>query len=358
MTRTRLLAVSAVLLAACSEEPAGPDPVTELPDEDVSGVPARILVVNSNSETLSSLDPSTGVMTVQARTLGTWTNRITAVPPGRRLLVTNSGDNAIEIVDAEDLASLGTVEVGPGHNPWTAVAVDGGRAVITNWLSGTIRVGNLLDGSAAEPVETTPGPEGVLVQGETAWIACTNFRSDGEWGEGRVDVVDLETGTVTASIPVGANPRDIAEAPDGRLHVLCTGTYGGAGDPGGTVHVLEPTARAAADTLLLGGSPTRLDVDDSGTMWAVGPAGGLRRWNSSTLEPLPDPADDVLGGPGLSALDADPARSAVWITHFDEDLLLEVDAGTLEIRDAWLVGDGPVDVLAHDPAGPGDGSGG
>jgi DNA-binding beta-propeller fold protein YncE len=182
-------------------------------------------------------------------------------------------------------------------------------------------------------------------------VACTNFVSDGEWGEGRVDVVDLSAGQVIASVPVGRNPRDIVRAPDGRLHVLCTGTYGRTGDPGGSVHVLDPVARADVDSIALGNSPTRIATDETGTMWAVGPTGGVRRWDATTLALLPAPTDAFLLGPGLSAIDVDPDRDAVWITHFDEDLLLEVDPSTLEIRNAWLVGDGPVDVLSHDPAG-------
>lgn len=352
--RLPTLAIALALTAAmagCSEDPVAPVPVPELPDEDVSGVPARVLVVNTNSETLSSLDPATGVMTVQAGVLGTWTNRITAVPPGRRLLVTDSGDNAVEVLDALDLMPMGTVELGPGHNPWTAVAADRSLAVVANWLSGTVSLAHLADGSVDTPLPTTPGPEGVLVLDGLAWIACTNFVSDGAWGEGRVDVVDLSAGQVIASIAVGRNPREILAAPDGRLHVLCTGTYGRAGDPGGTVHVLDPVTRTDVDSVTIGGSPTRIASDDAGTMWAVGPSGGVRRWDATTLAPLPAPAGEFLRGPGLSAIDLDPDRDAAWITHFEEDLLLEVDPSTLEIRNVWLVGDGPVDVLSHDPAG-------
>jgi YVTN family beta-propeller protein len=34
----------------------------------------------------------------------------------------------------------------------------------------------------------------------------------------------------------------------------------------------------------------------------------------------------------------------VYVTAFEDDLLLAVDAATRQVVDAWIVGDGPVDV--------------
>lgn len=350
-----LLAVGTTL-AGCLEKhspPTAPPP----PIGGNASVPSdRVLVVNTLSETLSSLDPDTGTLTVQAAVAGTWVNRVTTGPDSRRLLLTNSGANEVEILDAIDLSPIVRVDLGPARSPWTAVVVDGARILVTNWLAGTVQLASVTGPLIGSPLATTPGPEGVLVRDGRAFVACTHFRSEGGYGPGRVDVVELASWQVVASIPVGSNPQDLAFAPDGHLHVVCTGTPGDvAGD--GTVHVIDPTSNVVTGVVPIGGSPGRIASDGAGVMWTVGYSGGLRSYDAGSLAMFPDPDDPALRGPGLSAVAFDPVRDALYVTHFDGDLLLELAAATGEVQAVWQVGDGPVDVLVHRPRSSGSSPG-
>lgn len=350
MSRRAAAALVALLFAGgCSDDPAGPPP-DPVPPEDLPPSPPRVLVLNGLSETLSSLDPVTGTMTVQAAVLGAWPNRLTATPDGRELLVTASGDNEVEILAAHDLSRRGGVDAGRGSNPWQAVATSRADGLVTSWLSGDVRRLDLAAHTAGPPLATTRGPEGFVVHDGHAWIACTNYRENGTYGPGRLDVVDLAAWRVVASVAVGRNPQDVLVDGDGRVHVLCTGTYGnGPDDEAGSVHVVDPATYAVVGRVELGGSPGRFALDAADVVWVSGFAGGLRRYRSSDLAILPDPTDRALTSPGLTGITADPASSTIWLASFDADLLLEVDPAGVRVRNAWIVGDGPVDVLVLRP---------
>jgi DNA-binding beta-propeller fold protein YncE len=348
--RRRPLAVLAIALAACAEDPTAPPEPDWSPPEDLPASPPRILVVNSLSWTLSSLDPDTGAMTVQAATLGAVPNRVTAASGGRELLVTASGDNEVTILAAHDLSRRGGIDVGPGSNPWLAVALPSGSALVTNWVSSDVRRLDLAAREAGPPLGTSPGPEGFAVHGDFAWVACTNWLEGGGYGTGFVDVVDLAQWKVVASIAVGKNPQEVLVDAAGRVHVLCTGTYGdGPDDEAGSVWVLDAAARAVVGSAALGGAPGRFALDGEGVVWLCGDAGGVRRYRADDLALLPDPTDRILRGPGLSGIAVDPSGSTVWVTSFEADVLLAVDPATLSVRDAWLAGDGPVDVMVLRP---------
>jgi hypothetical protein len=80
-------------------------------------------------------------------------------------------------------------------------------------------------------------------------------------------------------------------------------------------------------------------------MWVAGFEGGVRRYDASTGAVLPELADPTLRGDGFSALAWDATTGTVWITYFDQDLLLAIDGTTGQITGTWTVGDGPSDVL-------------
>lgn len=342
------LAGAAVLAAGCAEDPVRP-PLPEGPPVGSAPGAPQVLVLNTLSETISHLDLDTGVFTVQAAVAGTWTNRITAAANGTLFLLTDSGSNEIALLDAADLRRLAVIDVGPGANPWLAREVDARRAVASNWLAGTLRVLDLATGEPEATVATTtPGPEGFVVLGETVFVACTNFQgAEGSFGPGRLEVVDLTAGRVVASIPVGTNPQDLVVGPDGMLHVVCTGNY--SESVPGRVDVVDPALRAVAATLPLRGSPGRITTGPDGAMWVAGYAGGVQRYDPSTRTALADPADPVLQSAGLSALAADAAGGRVYVTAFEDDLLLAVDAASGMVTDAWIAGDGPADVLVSRP---------
>ncbi len=340
------------LLAGCSEDPVGPEPPSSTGNPPGSPAPARIVVVNTNSETLSSLDPDTGQMTVVAAYAGTWANRISTVPGGSAFLLAASGDNEVQVVSASDLSLQKVIDTGSASNPWFALAWEWTRAIVTNWAAGSVRILDLATAAAGPALPTSaPGPEGIAVCDGRAYVTCTNFLGAvGSYGEGRVDVVDLGAGSVVASLAVGTNPQDVIVAADGFLHVLCTGNYPTSPEPvEASIYRIDPRATVVVDSLAIGGWPGRLAEGPPGEIWAVGWFGGVRRYASEPFAPLPAPSDPALAQPGYSALAWDSATATMYVTHFELDLLIAVDAASVAIRESWLVGDGPADVIVSRP---------
>ena len=334
------------LLAGCLEEPAPLLAPEGNPGTSPDRVPPRVLVVNGLSETLSSFDIESGVLTVQAATLGTWPNRVSPWRAGRAVMVTSSGDNALAIYDARDLNLKREIDLGPGRNPWAAEDAGENAAVVTNWLSGDVQKVRIDHGIVLPAIAVSPGPEGFVLVGSLAWVACTNFLGDeGRYGPGLVEVVDLDRRTVLETIEVGRNPQAVLAAADGRIHVLCTGTYGdGSGEESGRVSVIDPLVRAEVARIEIGGSPGSLAEAPDGTIWVAGHAGGIRRYDASTLELLPDPVAPELASPGFSGIAVDEVSGTVWAVNFEADLLVAIEPTEGALDGIWLVGDGPVDV--------------
>ena len=319
-------------------------PVAPPPPTGSGSVAPAVFVLNTLSETISRLDLDTGTMLVQAAVAGTWTNRIAPAVSGQRLLVTNSGSNTVSIFEESNLTPAGTIDVGEGKNPWLAREIEDGRALVSNWLASEVRILDLQHRSVGPAAITTPGPEGFAVIGDTAFVACTNFQgTEGVYGEGHLDVVDLREPRVVASIVVSTNPQDVVVGPDGLVHVVCTGDY--ATGSTGRVDVVDPVSLAVVESIPVGGSPGCIVEGPDGAMWVAGYSGGICRYDPVTRQILSDPIDSTAQRTGLSAIDADDTTGRLYVAAFEDDLLLAVDATTRLVVDAWLVGDGPVDVL-------------
>jgi DNA-binding beta-propeller fold protein YncE len=329
--------------------PVAPDGGDPPPDDPV---PARVLVLNGGSETISSFDLSTGSLTPFAAPAGSWPNRFVSLPDRGEIAVVASGDNEIQFHDAHTLALVGAADVGAGSNPW-AGARWGDRLIASNWLSGGIVEVDVASRAPLRRLSTSAsGPEGILVEGDLAYVACTHDHGPTDsYLDGWVDVVDLASWTVLASIPVAVNPQEIHRAPDGRLHVVCTGTNGTADtDPNdGAISVVNPSTRTVESVVSIGGSPGRLAFGAGGIGWVAGYWGGVRRYDALTLAILPPPPDPELAASGFSAVAWDSTSGTMYVASHEHDLLIAIDETTDSIREAWIVGDGPVDVLVQRP---------
>ena len=77
-------------------------------------------------------------------------------------------------------------------------------------------------------------------------------------GSGTVSAYDAATGTVTATIPVGSRPQDVAVSPDGRTAYV---TNSGSGD----VSVISTATNTVTATIPAGMGPWGVAVSPDGT---------------------------------------------------------------------------------------------
>ncbi len=294
---------------------------------------ARMLyVLNTLAQTVSAIDLNTGEVQNNVFSTGTWPNQI--VVRNNLAYVVNSGDNNIQVVDLSTYSTTATIDLGAGANPYAILPVSDNKAYVSNLLANTVAVVNLVAGTVIKTIAVGMAPEGLAFARGKIYVANTGFTGSG-YTQGTVSVIDSATDQVTAAIAVGTNPQVIANAPDGTLHVLCTGDYG---QVCGCVYVIDPqTDAVVGQPIDLGGSPTTLLIVPGGKGYFAGFGGPIGTYDTATGE-VSREAIAVQGG----ASGATYARGTAYFTVFSEDTVLAVDVATDQIVATYAVGDGPL----------------
>jgi len=346
--RARRLARAVALLASLLALRCGSDDATPL--VPIPSAEPVLLAVNSLGETLTLVRLDTNDATPNALSLGDAPNDI-AVDPSRALAaVVNSLGNSLWLVDLTDtLRVVGEVDFGTGANPY-AVAFDGsGGALVSLHLTG--EVARVDVSSRAIVARTAVGrtPEGILVAGARALVMISNYRIENgsavRFGPGAVAVLDAATGALLRTIAVGVNPQAAALAPDGRIHVVCTGNYGSETPAvAGAVYILDAAATATVDSIALGGSPGAIAITPAGKAYVAGDAGGLLAYDALTLEPIAPLGAPLVPLGGFFDLVHDDAARRLYLANFTEDLIFVLDSEADTIVTAYPAGDGPVSI--------------
>jgi DNA-binding beta-propeller fold protein YncE len=356
-----LLIVLAGLAAGCSgtEEPG-----TFCPRGEASRGPALaadrgyLLVADGLSEDWAAARIDTGGATpVGGRgLLGRAPSRLAA--RGREVLVVNSLDNAVQILDTATGITAGCIDIGRGTNPWDVCVdpADPSRAWVSTFLTGEIVEVDLDARRVLRRAVVEPGAEALLVTATRIAVTLTGYDgSTGEFGVGQVAVLDRATLAEIRRLDVPANPQHLFEGADGRVHVVCTGNYGNH-DPEtfGSVVRIESDWSVVRDTLDLGGSPARAAVAPDGTAYVAAFFGGLMTYDSAAFLPLRTAVNPL--DPSAGWADVVTAGEYVHAVNFDLDAVAVIDPESGAIVGEFLVGDGPVAAVwlpPLDPASPG-----
>jgi DNA-binding beta-propeller fold protein YncE len=329
------LAFALALAAGCGDE-------TVLEAPPAPELAPAVFVVNSLGETLSRILIADGSVAANALALGAGPNAIVVSDDGRTGYVASSLSNRIDAVDLGRLAISKTIDLGPGANPYAiALTADGRAAYVSNLAADEVARIDLAAGQVARRIRVGRGPEGFLVAGGDLYVAVTGYRPEG-YDPGEVAVVAVPADTVRARLRVGLNPQALAPAPDGTIHVLCTGDYGAHE---GRVFVIEPSGPAVVDSLDVGGAPAAILVLDDGRGVIAGFFGGLRRYDRAARSVE---ATRALGTEaGLSALALDGATGRLYVADFDDDQVHLVDLAADSLLTSFTVGDGPVSLAVR-----------
>ena len=228
------VALSALLLAACSAEPP---PVTE-PTAIAALSPQAVAPTVTSTSTApfshpitAALESSTLVVeptvistpsqqavvpTVTSTSAKPLSHSVAAAavavsPDGRIVVTVNPDSDSITLVDAITLAVLAEIPV--GDNPRTvSLTPDSKMALVANQDSATISKVDL--NQAVEITQYPVGsmPYGVVTDGIHAFVT--------EFGLGTVSIIDLMIGEILTRIPVDAFPTGLALSRDGQRLVV------------------------------------------------------------------------------------------------------------------------------------------
>ncbi len=343
--KTLVLAAVLWVLAGCSSQdtlPTGACPIEGDTGPPLSPDAAHLVVANSLGETWWA-----ATLGEQATPINT-TGLTGQVPndvdvAGDRLVVVNSGDNTVSVVDPLTGRTLGCIQIGAGSNPWelTVDPTDANRAWVTTFVSGEVVELDLAAMRVVRRVTVGPALEGIWAGVDRLAVTLTGFNgTEGDYGQGYVVLLRIPDLVELARHPVPTNPQSIVLGRDERLHVICTGNNQRDTDNGRVVR-LNAEGSAVLDTLDLGGGPARAVVDEDGIAYVTGFWGGVRAYDTLTLRTVSLGTDDRLTVPGYTGIALWEER--LYLGNFDADAVIVLDTRSLVVTQEMIArGDGPI----------------
>lgn len=282
-------------------------------------VPRTLYAINSSAETVSKLNLESKTITQNIAQTGQVPNKIMAHDD--MIYILDSGTSDIKILDPRTDDIVRTIALAPGANPWDMEFVGLNRVYVSNWVANTVSVVDMGSGEIIQEIPVGKGPQDILILDSQAFVTNTGYAG---WGvpyeQGTVHIIDVLTDTVVDTIPVPTNPQNAALAPDGRLHVLCTGDYAEAM---GRVAVIAFNAGpngnipAMVDTIELGGSPGDLEITPSGKAYAIAwgdeTNGFLYAYDALSGTVHHNVDNPILVGPNTGQVLYDGREDCLWI---------------------------------------------
>jgi YVTN family beta-propeller protein len=145
----------------------------------------------------------------------------------------------IPIAALTALMLAGPVVQAGTSNSLLDVSPDGNRLLVANTDNGTVRVVDTADRKSVREIAVGRQPEGV------SWIGAGPLAAVTLYFEDKVALIDADAGTVVATIPVPADPYGVVASPDGR-RVWVTH------DHPACVSEIDPAARTVVRTMAVG----------------------------------------------------------------------------------------------------------
>ncbi len=259
--------------------------------------------------------------------------------------VANGGGNTVSVLDAVDVRPQATVEV--GAHP-AALATDNHHNAVYVASRGTHGYGSVsfLDAETSRVVATVPvskAPAALAVDPAGQYLYTANS------GSNNVSVISIRSRSKIGTVGVGEGPDSLAVSPDGSTLVVANGNSNSvsvmdigadglpalrstfSGCPGaGSVVILPNSAKAFI------ACTTGHQVMDLGLR--TPPAQHLQ----STERPEGDRVLALLDvGHDPTHLTLKPDGGEVFAMNSGEDTVSEMDAGTNEVEDSYLIGSEP-----------------
>lgn len=164
----------------------------------------------------------------------------------RAYIVVNNA-NKIEVTTASTLSTVG--QITGLNDPRNFLGISDDKGYVTEWGNGQgqVMVINLQTLMVIDSIPCDSGAENMIRKGDYVYV--TN--SGGFGNSNKVTVINPSTDEVVTNITVGANPTGIVTDADGKIWVLCNGTFGNLD---GSLVRISTTNNAVDRTI-----PTQLD---------------------------------------------------------------------------------------------------
>lgn len=313
--------------------------------------PRVLYALNSLAQTISKVNLETGVIENDILSVGSVPNRITA--RGDRIYVVNSIPPGITVISRATDEIVLQIALGDGENPWAMAFAGPNQGYVSNLIANTVSVVNLENGNLIDTIPVGTAPEGLLVMNSHLYVTNTGGYPD--YSPSTVSVIDIQTNAVIKTLTVGTNPQDLAQAPDGKIHVICTGDYGAKT---GKAYIIDPVGDtdqtpAVVDSVQLGGTPGDIAINAGGRViipdFGDGVSGFVYEYDALTREVRYDFGNPMRIGGGAMNVFYDPEYDELFINNFLDDAVQLIDSDHDSVLMTYPVGDGVVDMVVAGP---------
>src|SRR5438132_8253270 len=169
----------------------------------------KIYTANIGSDSVSVFDLNNAprVVGLKQIAVGKGPEGIDLSPDGREVWVSHRGDGALSIIDTTTDAVIQKVTTGTKMANRVKFTTDGKRVLVSDPPSNAVLVFDAATRQLVKKVETEAGPSGILIapDGKRAFIACS--------AAGKVQVLDLDSLTMTRALATGKDPDGMAWVP-------------------------------------------------------------------------------------------------------------------------------------------------
>jgi YVTN family beta-propeller protein len=288
------------------------------------------------------------------------------------------GDNAVAVIDTRTNQVTRTIPVPTGPHG-LVITPDGAKVFVSSDGSSTVSVIETATDTVAASIDVGLTPHGLAIAASGEYVVCAGFGTDsaqiidarsnqvlsrvavprphnsaisldGERayvGSQQKDtpsiaVVDLDSGALTASVPLPHAPRALDVAPNGKVYLTVTGVDG--------LEVLDPaTNQLAASPIATGGSPHHMIATKDGRFELVvsQTAGDLEYVNAeqgAVVASVPTGK-----APHWIGLSGDGTRA--YVTNESDNTVSVVDLAQRRVLATIAVGKGPRKIALQPGSG-------
>jgi hyaluronoglucosaminidase len=217
-------------------------------------------------------------------------------------------------VSSLDLSTGKSTDIAVGDNPGeVVVSADGRTAYAANQGSNTVSVIDVSSGTVTATVAVGRVPAGLALtpDGRTLWVA--------NYTDGTVQPVDTTTLTAGSAVPVGSGPENMAITPDGRTLYV-------ANIHDNSVTPVDLTTGRPGSAVPVGPSPFNVVAAPDGKTVYVSNSGG------STVTPIDTATNDteptLLVSGQAYGLALSPDGRTLWVSPSNGDTVTPVDTVT------------------------------
>lgn len=271
---------------------------TKVDDSAVKGAFSHgIFIVNegpfqTGTGTITYFDPDSNLLKqdvfemVNGRPLGNIAQSMVVYNGKGYIVVNNAGK--VEVVDAATFKSEATIT--NLQNPSQFLPIDDQKAYVSDWI-GHIAVVDLNSNTVSKTIPAGTGPDAMLKSGNYVYVANT-----GGFGvDSTVTVIDFTTDKVVKVIKVGDVPTGLVADGNGRIWVLCKGigyaSWPQPGDTPGKLARINPVTLEVELTFLFLSTmdhPDKAVVNKQKSFLYFLNNNGIYRFNLTLNTPVPE----------------------------------------------------------------------